>query len=410
MHQAGHATPSPARRILCLAAALIGLLPTSPARADAEWDAVLDKARGQTVHFNGWAGDERINDFIQWAAGRVRELHGIELRHVKVADIAETVGRIVAEKTAGRSEGGSADLLWINGENFARMKENGLLFGPFAQRLPNFRFVDTRGKPTTVVDFTVPTDGYEAPWGMSQIVLMYDTARVTDPPRTMRSFLGYARAHPGRLTYPQPPDFIGTTFLKQALLELAPDAAALSRPASDETFGPTTEPLWAWLDALHPNLWRVGRAFPRNGPAARQLFADGETDFALSFHPGEASSLIAQGLLPHSVRTYVLAGGTIGNTHFVAIPFNAAAKEAAMVVADFLLSPEAQARKLDPVHWGDMTVLDVAALPPEQQALFAAVPRGMATLSDTELGKPLPEPHPSWTTRIEETWRGKYER
>ncbi len=379
-----------------------------PARAD--WDAIRDQARGQTVHFNAWAGDERINGFIQWAADRVRQLHGVELRHVKVADIAETVGRVLAEKAAGRLQGGSADLVWINGENFARMKAAGLLFGPFAEELPNFRLVDTRGKPTTLVDFTVPTEGYESPWGMSQIVFMHDTAIVPDPPRSMRAFLAWAGEHPGRLTYPQPPDFVGTTFLKQALIELAPDPGVLSRPATEEAFATATRPLWAWLDALHPSLWRDGRAFPRNGPAARQLFADSETDFAISFHPAEASSLISQGLLPETVRTFVLEGGTIGNTHFVAIPFNAAAREGAMVVADFLLSPEAQARKLDPAHWGDMTVLDVAALAPEQKALFAAVPRGEATLSDAELGTPLAEPHPSWTTGLEQAWRRRYER
>ena len=84
---------------------------------------------------------------------------------------------MVAEKAAGRTEGGAVDLIWINGENFAAMKAQDLLFGPFAQDLPNFRYVDTAGKPTTLVDFTVPTDGFEAPWGMAQFVFLYDTAR-----------------------------------------------------------------------------------------------------------------------------------------------------------------------------------------------------------------------------------------
>lgn len=386
------------------------LILNSPPISAADWDATLLSARGQTVYFNAWAGDERINAFIEWTGDTVRERFGIHLRHVKVADISETVARIVAEKAAGRTGGGTADLLWINGENFARLKKYGLLYGPFAGKLPNFGHVDVRGKPTTLVDFTVPTDGFESPWGASQIVLMYDQANTPAPPRSMKAFLDYARAHPGRLTYPQPPDFVGTTFLKQALLELAPDRPALYRPATDESFAAMTAPLWRWLDDLRPHLWHGGKTFPRNGPAARQLFADGEIDLALSFHPGEASSLIEQGTLPASVRTYVLDGGTIGNTHFVAIPFNANAKEAAMVVADFLLSPEAQARKLDPAHWGDMTVLDVASLGPADKALFAAVPKGAATLSERELGTPLAEPHPSWTTRLEDAWRRRYER
>src|SRR5690349_13833441 len=83
-----------------------------------------------------------------------------------------------AEKAAGRDSGGSVDLVWINGENFRAMRQQGLLYGPFAADLPNFRYVDTEGKPTTLVDFTIPTEGYESPWGMAQFVLFYDGARV----------------------------------------------------------------------------------------------------------------------------------------------------------------------------------------------------------------------------------------
>ena len=41
--------------------------------------------------------------------------------------------------------------------------------------------------------------------------------------------------------------------------------------------------------------------------------------------------------------------------------------EAAMQVADFLLSPEAQARKQQPQVWGDPTVLDLTLLTSAQQ-------------------------------------------
>ena len=128
----------------------------------------------------------------------------------------------------------------------------------------------------------------------------------------------------------------------------------------------------------------------------------------LSFHPGEASRDIASGLLPPSIRTFVLDRGTIGNTHFVAIPYNANAPDAAMVVANFLLSPEAQLHKQDPAVWGDFTVLDLDKLSAADRARFKALPRGEATLSDEELGTPLLEPHPSWMVRIEQQWLKRY--
>lgn len=400
------------QRVLALLSVAIAVWARS-ASADSgaptiDWEHMVAAARGETVYFNAWGGSERINDYISWVGDRVAADYGITLKQVKLADTADAVARVLAEKTAGKSSGGSVDLIWINGENFAAMKAQALLFGPFAEALPNDRLVDTVGKPTTRIDFTVPTDGLEAPWGMAQIVFLYDSARVAQPPRDMAQFLAWATAHRGRFTYPAPPDFTGSTFLKQALYGLAPDKSALQQPATDEAFAAATAPLWQFLDALHPKLWRQGQNFPQNSEDQRQLLDDGEIDISLSFNPGDASSAIAQGLLPKTVRTYVLDGGTIGNTHFVAIPFNASAKEGAMVVANFLLSPEAQLRKQDPSIWGDPTVLAMDKLAAGDRKKFDSLPLGPATLSPAELGPALLEPHPSWMTRLEEEWRHRY--
>src|SRR5579862_3232783 len=137
---------------MALAAALLG----SPAlaRADAAWDAVLAKARGETVYWNAWGGDERTNGFIAWVGDIVQQRYGVTLRQVKLADTGEAVARVVAEKSAGRDHDGTVDLIWINGPNFLSMKEKGLLFGPFVDKLPNAPLIDTQGKPSNVTDFT----------------------------------------------------------------------------------------------------------------------------------------------------------------------------------------------------------------------------------------------------------------
>jgi putative thiamine transport system substrate-binding protein len=393
-------------RLVSLLAAFL-LLGTAPA-AGQSWQDVLTAARGQTVYWNAWGGSQQTNDYIQWVADRVFAEYGVTIEHVKLADTADAVARVVAEKAAGRAEDGSIDLIWINGENFAAMKDQGLLFGPFTDRLPNHALVDVEGKPTTTMDFTVPTDGLESPWGMAQFVFVHDTAVLPDPPRSIPALLDWAKDNPGRFTYPQPPDFLGSTFLKQALLELIDHLALLQKPVAEADFEPATAALWAYLDELHPVLWRSGKVFPSSGPEQRQLLDAGELDIAVSFNVLEASSSIAAGLLPETARVYVLEGGTIGNTNFVAIPFNARAKEGAMVTADFLLSPEAQARKQDPRHWGSFTVLDLDALTPEQHALFEAIPDDPATPSIEALGVPLAEPHPSWMERIEAEWQRRY--
>jgi putative thiamine transport system substrate-binding protein len=288
------------------------------------------------------------------------------------------------------------------------MKAAGLLLGPFVADLPSFGAVDVVGKPTVLADFTVPTDGFEAPWGMAQFVLFHDTLTLPDPPRSIPALLEWARAHPGRFTYPAPPDFIGTTFLKHVLVELSDDPEALQRPADQADVEAVTAPVWQWLEEIGPHLWRGGKSYPPSGPALHQLLDDGEVDLSMAFNPAEASAAIHDGRLPESVRTFILEAGTIGNTHFVAIPFNAAHRAGAMVVADFLMSPEAQAHKQDPNVWGDGTVLDLGALAPADRARFDALPRGIATLAPDELVPVRPEPHPSWTIAIEAEWLRRF--
>jgi putative thiamine transport system substrate-binding protein len=403
------------RKFVSFASALgLALLVQWPAGGSAraeDWSATLAEARGQTVYFNAWGGSEAINRYLEWAAGRVSDEYGVTLEHVKLEDTATAVATVVAEKAAGKTMGGAVDLIWINGENFAAMKGQGLLAPGFAMDLPNWAYVDTVNKPTVSVDFTLPTEGQESPWGMAKLVFFADTAR-TGPidamPSSAAELLTWAKAHPGKISYPAPPDFIGSTFLKQVLAETAADPAVLQKPVEEASFGAVTAPLFAYLDELTPVMWRQGRAFPQNYPAMKQLLADGELGIIFAFNPAEASSAITAGELPDTVRSFTFAKGTLGNTHFLAIPFNSSAHAGAKVVADFLLSPEAQARKEDPQFWGDPTVLAMDKLSPKDRAAFAAIDRGVATLAPEALGPVLPEPHPSWMVRIEAEWLKRY--
>lgn len=393
--------------LLKLALIILLVLGSTILQAD-QWKVITEKAKGQTVYFNAWGGADVINDYIRWAGDEVQKKYGVTIKHVKVTDIGDVVSRILAEKSANRTSGGSVDLVWINGENFKAMKKNALLYGPFTQKLPNYRYIDTENKPTTLFDFTTPVDHMEAPWGMAQLVFMVDTARLKNTPGNMHELLRLAEQHPGRITYPAPPSFYGTTFVKQALLELAVDRKALYKPVKQSDFQKVTVPLWNFLDQLHPLMWRGGKTFTSGAPEMKQLLNDGEIFISLTFNPNDASNAIANGELPESVRTYVHENGTIGNTHFVAIPFNSDAKEGAMVFADFLISPEAQLRKAKPDIWGDPTVLAVDKLDSKNKQMFEALPLGIATLSSSELGKVLLEPDASWVEALEKAWLKRY--
>jgi putative thiamine transport system substrate-binding protein len=383
----------------------LSLLAT-PALAD--WQETLDAARGQTVYWNAWGGDARTNAFIDWVGDQTEALYGVEVEQVKLSDTAEAVTRVLSEKSAGQDTGGSVDLIWINGPNFLAMKEQGLLYGPFVADLPNARYLDLGPDSPASVDFTVPVEGMESPWRLARFVFSYDSARVPEPPRTMAEFADWAAAHPGRFTHPDPSNFMGATFLKQALIELAPDRDILQEPVTDARFAEVTAPLWAWYDALRPNLWRGGETYPANESVQQQLLNDGEVDIAMSFDPASTAAAIADGLLPESARVFVPEGGSLGNISFVAIPYNAANAEGAQVVANFLLDPATQAHMQNIEVLGSFSVLDPARLDAEAKAVFAALPSAPALPTREELGPTLLEPHASWMTRLTEAWAQRY--
>ena len=390
---------------IALAAPALGLANSALANSS-NWSTIVEQARGQQVFFNAWGGSEQINSYIAWAAEQLRAQFGVDLTHVKITDTSEVVRRIQSEHAAGRHQGGSVDAIWVNGENFAALKRSDLLFGPFTSNLPNFACVDTKGKPTTLMDFSEATEGLEAPWGMAQLTFFADSVDDPQPPSSMPQLLQWARANPKALSYPAPPDFHGVTFIKQAALEVLPDNSILYSPANKAQAAQQLAPLQAFLDELHPWLWRSGQQFPSSHGQMLQMYADRELLISFSFNPNDAANRVASGQFSDSTYAYQHQGGCIGNTHFIAIPYNSDNSAAAQVAINFLLSPEAQARKANINTWGDPTVLDLAKLPEQQRALFAtaeSVPGSLAHPAPALL-----EPHASWVEVLEDFWLQNY--
>ena len=374
------------------------------------WQETVDAARGQTVYWHAWGGDPRTNSYVDWVDAQMQARFGIAIEHVSLTDTAEAVTRVLSERAAGQITGGAVDLIWINGPNFLAMKEQDLLFGPFVQRLPNARYVDLSPDAPASVDFTVPVDGLEAPWRLAKFVFIHDSARVPNPPQSMGELLDWARDNPGRFTHPDPANFMGASFLKQALISLVDTPAILQNPVSEADYTALTAPLWAWYDALRPLMWREGETFPENESIQARLLNDGEIDITMSFDPSYAAAAINLGLLPDTARVFVPEGGTLGNISFVAIPYNAAHVEGAQVVADFLLSPEAQAHMQNIDNLGAFSVLDPALMDAEAAAFFADLPQSPALPELADLGPTLLEPHASWMTAIAEDWAARYAR
>ena len=374
------------------------------ALARAPWDSVVARARGSTVIWRMWRGDPSINAFVDgWVVPRLRDQYGVTLQAVD-GQGPELVNQLVVEREAGRNEG-AASLVWINGETFSNLRREGLLAGPWSARLPNAAYVDS-ASPIIARDFEQDPAGYESPWGRVQFALIYDAARTPAPPRTFDELAVWIRAHPGRFTYDE--GFAGTTFLTMLMYAEIGGVARLAGGFDSTRYTLARERTFAWLDTLRPALWRGGATYPSDVAAMHRLFANREIDFSMSNNQNEVVTKVRQGILPPASRALLLRDGTIANTHYLGIPWNAPRAAGAMVVANFLLSPEAQLEKQRPEVWADGTVLDMRRLTPTWRARFDALEADPRQLPRDSLEKyARPEVSPRYHERLAADWRAQ---
>ncbi|KRE46503.1 ABC transporter substrate-binding protein [Paenibacillus sp. Soil724D2] len=375
------------------------------------WDQVLAEAKGQTVNWYMWGGSDAINEFVDQKYGTLlKDQYGITLRRVPISDTAEAVNKVLNEKQAGKNQDGSVDLIWINGENFATLKQAEALFGPFATKLPNAKYVDYNN-PAVVKDFGLDTEGYESVWGSAQFQFVYDAKRIkpSDLPRNYKELKLWVEKHPGRFTYNAPPDFTGTRFVKQLFYESSGGYQNWSKPFVQQEFDTEASKVWDYLNELNPSLWRKGETYPKTIAELMTLFNNNEVDFAFTQDVGGIATDIGKGKLPKTARPYVFDTGTIGDYHYVAIPYNAAHKAAAMVVADVILEPKTQFEKADPASgWGDGIGIDPSKLEDEHKKLYGelkAKTGETAIPADVLLKHKLPDLQAAYTPALEEGWK-----
>lgn len=365
------------------------------------WDEISTAAENTEVNFYMWGGSASINQWVDnVVAPALLKKHQLTLKRIPM-DASVFINQLLTEKAVGKNKG-SIDLIWINGENFNRAKKEGLLYGSFSPKLPNFALVDSR---SVSYDFGTATEGFESPLGRAQFVFEYDSALVQNPPRNFEELLNWTRENPGLFTYSQPPDFTGSTFLRQALYATSGGYEIFSVEYNKDFFDSHSTSLWNYLNKIKPYLWQQGKTYPSDKARLDGLFEQGEVRFNMTYTQAEASGKITDGRYPPTIRTLVFNEGSISNTHFTSIPWNAPNVPGAMVLANFLLSPEMQYSKNIPENWGDFTVLDPRKLDEEWQLKFKSLDLGMATLPLDELTSvSVPEISPSYVEAIEQAW------
>lgn len=370
--------------------------------SQATWEELVAAAKGTTVTFYGWGGDENRNNWLNTTvAQHLKDNYDITLEVVGM-NIDDILAKLSGEKQA-RAKTGSIDMIWINGENFYSAKDNGLLYGPFTSQLPNMEAYIDLNDPETLNDFCMPIEGYEAPYAKAQMVMYADTAVTPDLPASAEELLEFCKANPGKVTYPALPDFTGSAFVRNIIYEVCGWEQFQTMEPDYDTVKAAIEPALDYLRQLNPYLWNEGKTFPDSGTAVDAMFADGELVMAMSYSPFGVSTGIDKGIYTETTKTFVFDKGNIGNTNYMAISFNSPNKAGAMVAINAILSGEIQLTQYAQLR--ELPVVAAAKLSQQEKAAFDAVDLGKGVLTQAELlSHRLPEMPANLVPIIEEIW------
>lgn len=369
------------------------------------WDEITAMAKGGEVNWFLWGGSDNINQYVtEFVGGILKDQYDVKLNRVGLSDTAEAVNIVLGEKESGVMDKGTVDMIWINGENFRTMKQGGLAYCGYTDTLPNNSLVDW-DNPAIANDFGVPVDKCEVPWSKAQFAFAYDTARMDAPPKSIAELLEWAKANPGKFTYPAPPDFNGSVFVRHVFYHAAGGVDNLLGEFDQAKFDEVSAKTWEILNDLEPSLWREGKTYPASISAMEQLYANSEVDLTFNYEPAGVGLNIENGVFPPTTQGYGLTDGTIGNTNYTIIPFNSPNKAAALVLQNVLLSGEAQYEKARPDVWGAATAITVARTSAEIQEKFGSIKSHPNVAPAAELAKAaLPELQASWISAIEQGW------
>lgn len=346
-----------------------------------DWDSVVEAARGSEV--NWWMHGSRT-EVNNWADTNAAELlkdeYDITLNRTPVSDTKEIVSQISSEIQAGVDQG-SVDFLWVNGENFSSLKDNGYLYGPFSWDVPAAQYYDPEARDN-LYDAGVAIDGYEMTWHRYCSGYFANTDMTgTDLPTNADEYLEWIKQFPGHISYPEPGDEQGTRFVFNMIANVI-GRDAWSTISTDTTLTKDQikeiiEPGLAYLRELNPYLWNQGTTFPSDQTVYNQMYADGEA--YAHFSTTWPVSQVAAGTYPASTKCFMLDEAMLCYGSYLAIPSNATNLAAALVAVNAFCSPELELSKYEQTA-SPSGILE-STLTEEEREAFNSVDLGEASLN-----------------------------
>jgi len=201
------------------------------------------------------------------------------------------------------------------------------------------------------------------------VLLAYDSKTVPTPPKTLDDVLAWIKAHPGKFTYNTPNSGgSGQSFVTTVLDKFVPPE---DRAKMETSYAKDLEKDWdpgfALLASLNPYIYQKG-VYPNGNDQILSLLSSGQ----ISMAPVWSDQFIngqKNGQIPPTARyTQISNPSLTGGAAYLGIPKSSPRQEAALKLANWVLTPEAQVLMINTL--AGYPVINLAKLPPKVQDQF----------------------------------------
>ena len=267
----------------------------------------------------------------------------IPAKHVCVEGDAGTQ-QLIAAKQAGTAA--PADLFFGPNNNMRALTEAGIVANvSLVDILPNAKNLEpaaahyTRG---------FEHDGTVLPFHRNQTVLAYDSASMPQAPQTLQEVFQYAKDHNVKVAVTTPTEGgSGSGFVESAMLALAPeckDDLYNFKLTKDEAVGVADKCMTAVVSFFKEQKPYI--EFTNGNEASIQALANKVAAIATVWED-DLYTLANKGLVQKTVRPFLLKTGQVGDGDGLFVVASTPEPEAALLLANFLMSDEVQIAKME---------------------------------------------------------------
>lgn len=349
-----------------------------------DWAIIEESALGTQLNIYTTVSDDGIK---AWLSGEVanRLMSQYEMTvSVKRLEIEDVLATLDAERTS-ESADGSIDLLLLKDDDFTKLMNASYLYEEITGKLPNY------GDKINTFDWDVqtehgtPLEGYGIPYGREQLVLLFDEDVLETAPVTTEELQQFLAENKKVFTYADPTsDKTGAEFYRSIVLSMLSEEdrkMVIRGEVTSEELKVMVKPAIDYLMAIDPYLLKnQGKYFKRQSDIDAK-FKAGELYFSMTRDFGGVEDMIDEELYPDGAKSFILESGTISDTLYLAVPFNAANKSGALVALNDMLSFDHQLTMYDPKELGLLTIFDLGLLSEEDAMSFEDAPIKRSTMT-----------------------------